>query len=263
MLSAAPFVKSAQIWSTTDYLEFLGALPMDGLLAIQKSLEIVAPDADVKVMKSRAVTLLEINQAACTESSWFRYCRDPAHVDYHAVVVAAGERAGVDPKTLAGISTFKAERIFMKKVLKDVGAQFALKWDRMSTDERMKVLERADPDQALKNKAELINASAKTVLSAFETVTRTTGFSAYLLATSSLAGAMAAGFVAPMPGYLRMTTAMSFFPGWQAVAIRLLVDLATYAWANRPNVRTTNAMILTMHALKMDALKAADQQADH
>lgn len=258
MLRVAPFVKIAQVWTTTDFLEFLGALPIEGLLVIQKSLEIVAPDADIKVLKSRAVTIQEINQASCEQSSWFGYCRDPAHFDYHALVVASGERAGIDPKTLVGISTFKAERIFMEKILKDVGAYFATKWERMSTEERMKVLKRADPDGALKNKAELINASAKTVFSAYRPVTRTTGFSADLLATSSLVGALAAGFTVPMPGYLRMTTAMSSIAGWQARAILILVDLAIYAWENRPNVRTTSAMIMTMHAIKMDALKAGD-----
>ena len=258
MVSVAPFVKGDRVWTTADYLDFMGALPMEGLLAIQKALEIVAPDADVNVLKSRAVTLLEINQAACEASSWFRYCRDAAHFDYNGMVLACSERSGIDPGILKGISTFKAERFLMEKVLLSVEAEFVRKWDRMTTEERMQVLERADPGGLLKNKVEMCNSSARIVLSALSLATRATGFSAYLLATTSLAQAAAKiGVVVPMPVYLRMTKAISLIAGPYGQAIRVASYVVQVVWENRPNALTTAAMVLTLHALKLDALKAA------
>jgi hypothetical protein len=259
MAKVVPFVKKDLVWKTTNYLEFLAALPPSGLLALKKSLEMLPADATETSLKGTQLDLLEINTSLCQKSSWFGVCRNSTEFDYHGMVVGIAEQAKVDSGKLKNSSTFDAEQMFMEKVFAEIEKDFISKWEKMSIEERKKVLDRADPNGKLKDHAAVALGSGATVIRSLTLAVSFTGFAAYLAATTALgAASAAAGMTLPFAAFTSLTSFMSVLTGPVGFVLTSAVGILGLVIGGRPDSKKMTTFTLTMHALKLDALKTTE-----
>lgn len=255
MLAVAPFVRKDMVWKTTTYIEFLTSLPPAGLLALKKSLGLVPSDATVASLKGVQVDVFEINTDLCKKTSWFGICRNPADFDYHGIVVDIAEGAQVDAAKMKNASTFEIEHLLMERTFQAIEKDFSARWAAMTPSERSKVLERVDPNGELKDKAALVAGTGGAAVRAVAAIVSLTGFSAYIAATTALSAAVGAvGAVLPFAAYTTLTASIAVISGpvgWLAGAI---AGIFSVVMRNRPETQRVAAFILTMHALKLDAL---------
>ena len=255
---AAPFVKKDSAWKIGDFLDFLAALPPSGLLALKKTLELLPDSATESALKGTQVDVVEINTALCQKSSWFGRCRNPSDFDYHGMVMTVADQAKIDSAKLKKSSTFDVEQLFMEKVYAEVEKDFISKWEKMSIEDRKKVLDRADPNGKLKDHAMMASAAGSIVIRALSLVVAFNGFSAYVAATTALGAATAAvGTTLPFAAYTSLTTAISVLTGPVGWAIGTTAGVSSLILAGRPDSKRMTSFTLTMHALKLDALRAA------
>lgn len=256
---SAPLVRKEVTWRTGYYLEFIASLPPSGLLALKKSLGVVPTDAKESALKGPQVDLLEIATSLCQASSWFGYCRNPADFDYHGMVGKVADQAGVDAARLKLTSTFDAEHLLMEKVFADIEKNFVSQWDKMSTAERKKVLDRADPNGQLKDHAAIAASTGSLAIRALSAVVALSGFSAYVAATTALsAAAAAAGLTLPIAAYTTMSSTIAVITGPIGWAAASVAGIFSIALAARPDAKKMASFALTMHALKLDSLRAAE-----
>jgi hypothetical protein len=256
---AAPFVRKESIWNASSYLEFLVALPPSGLLQLKKSLEILPLDATEASLKGTQVDVLEISTFLCQKASWFRICRNPADFDYHGLVIGIAEKVDVESVKLKWTSTFDVEHLVMRKIVSEVEADFVAKWRKMSVEDRKKVLKKVDPNGQLKDHAAIAAETGALAIRALIAVVGLYGFSAYVAATTALhAAASAVGATLPFVFYTSVTAAISVLTGpfgWLTVGVASIFGLAM---AGRPEIKKMTSFVLTMHALKLDALRAIE-----
>ncbi len=259
---AAPLVHREVIWRVGYYLDFIAALPPSGVLALKKSLGRVPFEANESALKGTQTDLVEIASSLCQASSWFGYCRNPADFDYHGMVGKVADQAGVDASKLKLASTFDAEQLLMEKTFVDIEKSFVGQWEKMSLDERLKVLSRADPNEQVKDHAAIATKAGGSAIGSFNRLLKVASFlsgtSRPVVATTALGAASSSiGVTLPFAAYTSMTTAISVVIGplgWAATA----VNVFSVAWTSRPDTKKMAAFALTMHALKLDALRAAD-----
>lgn len=255
---AAPFIKKDIAWKIGDFLDFLAALPPSGLLALKKTLELLPDSATESALKGTQVDVMEINTTLCQKSSWFGVCRNPSDFDYHGMVMTVADQAKIDSAKLKKSSTFDVEQLFMEKVYAEVEKDFISKWEKMSIEDRKKVLDRADPNGKLKDHAMMASAAGSIVIRALSLVVAFNGFSAYVAATTALGAATAAvGTTLPFAAYTSLTTVISVLTGPVGWAIRTTAGVSSLILAGRPDSKRMTSFTLTMHALKLDALRAA------
>ena len=255
---AAPFVKKDSAWKIGDFLDFLAALPPSGLLALKKTLELLPDSATESALKGTQVDVMEINTTLCQKSSWFGVCRNPSDFDYHGMVMTVADQAKIDSAKLKKSSTFDVEQLFMEKVYAEVEKDFISKWEKMSIEDRKKVLDRADPNGKLKDHAMMASAAGSIVIRSLSLVVAFNGFSAYVAATTALGAATAAvGTTLPFAAYTSLTTAISVLTGPVGWTIGTTAGVSSLILAGRPDSKRMTSFTLTMHALKLDALRAA------
>jgi hypothetical protein len=182
---AAPFVKKEVVWNTSNYLDFLAALPPSGLLVLKKSLELLPGDATEAMLSGTQVDVLEISTALCRKASWFGVCRNPSNFDYHLMVVGIAMRTDVAPKGIERATTFDAEHLVMEKVISEVEKDFLAKWSKMSIEDRKKVLQKADQNGRLLNHAAIAAETGSLAIRSLSAVVGLAGFSAYVTATTA------------------------------------------------------------------------------
>jgi len=258
MARVAPLVKKPVVWKIQDFLDFLNGLPASGLLTLKKSIDLLPAEATEQGLKGTQVDVLEIATALCQKASWFRQCSKPGDFDYHGLVVGLATTAKVDSAKLKNANTFDAEQLLMEKVYAEVEKDFITRWDKMSLEERKKVIEKVDPNGKLKDHASMATMAGGTIVRTLALAIGLTGFAGYVAATTALGAATAlVGVTLPFAAYTSLTTAISILTGpvgWSAGALLTLFGAVI---AGRPDARKTAGFVLTMHALKLDALKAA------
>jgi hypothetical protein len=258
MAKVATLVRKPVVWKIQHFLDFLNGLPPSGLLALKKSLDLLPAESTEQGLKGTQVDVLEIATSLCQKASWFRQCSKPGEFDYHGLVLGLAATAKVDPAKLQNASTFDAEQLVMEKVYAAVEKDFITKWDGMSLEERKKVIEKVDPNGKLKDHALTASMAGRAVIRALQAAIGIAGFAGYVAATTALSAVTAAvGLTLPFAVYTSLTTAISILTGpigWSAGALLTLFGAVI---AGRPDARKTASFVLTMHALKLDALKAA------
>lgn len=260
MAKAAPFVRKERVWNTSNYLEFIAALPASGMLQLKKTLEILPPDATETSLKGTQADVLEISTFLCQRAGWFRVCQNPADFDYHGMVIGIAENVGIESGKLKWASTFDVERLVMEKVVSEVEASFVAKWNKMSAEERRKVLEKADPNGKLKDHAAVAAESGAIAIRSFAAVVSLSGFSAYVAATTGLASAAGLfGATLPFAAYTSVTSAIAFLTGPVGLMASIGAGIFALAMKFRPDAKKMTSFVLTMHALKLDALRADAQ----
>ena len=253
----APLVKKPVVWKIQDFLDFLNGLPASGLLVLKKSIDLLPAEATEQGLKGTQVDVLEIATALCQKASWFRQCTKPGDFDYHGLVLGLAATAKVDPAKLKNANTFDAEQLLMEKVCAEVEKGFIAKWDRMSLEDRKKVIERVDPNGKIKDHALTASMAGGAVIRALQAAIGITGFSGYVAATTALSAVTAAvGLTLPFAVYTSLTKAIAVLTGPVGKSVGALLTLFEAAVAGRPDAQKTAGFVLTMHALKLDALKA-------
>lgn len=257
--NAAPLVRKDVTWRVGYYLEFIAALPPSGMLVLKKSLGLVPFDAKESALKGPQADMVEIASSLCQASSWLGYCRNPADFDYHGMVGKVADQAGVDQAKLKLASTFDAEHLLMEKVYADIEKNFVSQWDKMTPEQRKKVLARADPNGQLKDHAAIAAQTGSVAIRALTAVVALSGFSAYVAATTALSAAAAAvGLTLPIGAYTTMTATIAVVTGPIGWAAATVASIFAVAMALRPDTKKMAAFALTMHALKLDAVQAAE-----
>lgn len=259
MAKAAPFVRKDSIWNTASYLDFIAALPPSGMLQLKKSLEILPTDATEASLKGTQADAIEISTFLCQKASWFRVCQNPADFDYHGMVIGMAENLGIDSVKLKRATTFDAEHLVMEKVVAEVEANFVAKWNKMSPDERKRVLQKVDPNGRLKDHAVVAAESGALAIRSLAAVVSLTGFSAYVAATTGLASAVGVvGGTLPFVAYTSLTTAISVLTGPVGLVAAGVASIFALTMTGRPDSKKMASFVLTMHALKLDALRAVE-----
>jgi hypothetical protein len=144
--------------------------------------------------------------------------------------------------------------------MSEVEASFVAKWNKMSPEERMKVLKKADPNGQLKDHAAMVSKTGAFTIRALTAVVGLFGFDAYVAATTALhVAASAFGVTLPFAAYTSVTSAIAVLTGpigWMTAGVAGIFSLAM---AGRPDAKKMTSFVLTMHALKLDALRAAER----
>lgn len=251
------FVKPEVVWNSEDYNSFLNSLHPVGILALKQALGLLKPDDTEAKLLGTPEDLTQIREAVCRKSSWFGRCADPRATNYHDLVIEIAKRADVDTKLLSGASTYAAEELLMEKVRLSVERDFVTRWNKMPASERELLLDKVDPNKRLKDRAALVAGAGSAVIAAVATTTALTGFGAYIAATTMLAAAASAiAITLPIGVYTSLTAWISVISGpvgWGAALVGLMV--AALRW-QRPALEELAPFVMTMHAIKLDALQA-------
>ncbi len=253
MAKVAPFVKPKERWAADQLFQFLRALPPAAMLNLKQSQgllkaeskeeELLGPDADARSIQEQLLWL---------SSNTFSYpFRDATALSYHDVVVWIATKAGVHETLIATSMTFSLERELHKLL-------FAQLWDRLTPEQRRDLLEKIDPSASIADKAAITAMGGAAALTALSGSVAFAGFAFYTTMSVTIATvAGAVGVTLPIAAYTGASTLVGILSGPVGWAIAAVAALGGAVLAGRPNVRKTAALVAQLHALKVEALRAA------
>ena len=254
MAKVAPLVKPLDKWSADDFYSFLKELPASTMLTLKKSLEIAPASPDDNQAHKPDEDAREIQkQALWLSSNILTYpFRDEKKLNYHELTTWVCTEAGVSQEVIKSKSTFKLE-LELHKLL------FAQMWEKLDQHQREELLARIDPNGAIKDKAAIAALSGAGALAALSATVAFTGFAFYTTMSITIATvASAVGVTLPFAAYTGASTAVGVLSGPVGWAILGVAALGGVALAGRPNLQKTTALIGQIHALKVEALIAAN-----
>lgn len=258
LITLALWAREDTVWKPADYLNFLSNVPNFGMLALKKALEILPHDSTEAVLRGQTIDAMEIASTICQSGNWFSQCPNPAEFDYHEAVIDLAKSTGATQKQITNISTIDAEGLILERVYLEAERTFTERWKNFTPRERRVVLDRIDPQGRLKDHIAMTSAAAGTVIRTLALTMGISGFSGYVAATTALSVATsAAGVTAPFYVYTSLTYAISVLSGPAGWTTGMLLTIFGVTLASRPRVKRVAAFILVMHALKLDALRAA------
>lgn len=253
MAKAAPFVKTGEIWSADHLFMFLSALPPPALLQIKKSQGMLKEDAVEAELQGPVEDARSIQkQLLWLSSSVFAYpFKDETALSYHEEVKWIAKKAGVDDAMLRSSTTFKLESELHRLL-------FAQMWEKLSPEQRADLLTKLDPNGTIKDKAAITSMSGAGALVALSGTVAFTGFAFYTTMSVTVAAvASAVGATLPFATYTGASAAIGLLSGPIGWAIAGASALGGLALAGRANVRKTASLVAEIHALKIEALRAA------
>lgn len=253
MKKAAPFVKPRDTWSANNLFDFLRMLPPTAILNLKQTQgmlkqtdterDLLGPDADARSIQKQ---LLRVSSSVFT-----RPMKKAATLDYHKVVVWLAHKSGVNESIIETSSTFLLERELYKLLFEQL-------WDKLSEQQRAELLNKIDSTGALADKTGIVamgGASAVAVLSGSVVFYGFAFYSAMSVTIASVASAV--GVTLPFAAYASASSAVAFLSGPIGWAITGVVGLGGALLAGRADVKKTTALVAQIHALKIEALKAA------
>jgi uncharacterized protein YaaW (UPF0174 family) len=257
MAKAAPFVKPGEIWSADHLFLFLSALPPPALLQIKKSQAMLKRDAVEADLQGPVEDARSIQkQLLWLSSNVLAYpFKDATAFSYHEEVKWIAEKAGVDDGTLRSGTTFRLESELHRLL-------FAEMWEKLSPEQRADLLQKLDPNGTIKDRAAITSMSGAGALVALSGTVAFTGFAFYTtmsVTVASVAGAV--GATLPFATYTGASATVGLLSGPIGWAIAGVSALGGLALAGRANVRKTAALVAEIHALKIEALRAAGASA--
>lgn len=253
MAKAAPFVKPGENWSADHLFLFLSALPPQALLQIKQSqglLERDAIEADLKgpVEDARSIQ----KHLLWLSSNVLAYpFRDESALIYHEAVTWVAKKAGVDDATLRTSTTFRLETELHRLL-------FAQMWEKLSPEQRAELLRKLDPNGTIKDRGGIAAMTGAGALTALSGTVAFSGFAFYTTMSVTVASvASAVGATLPFAAYTGASATVGLLSGPIGWAIASVSALGGLALAGRANVRKTAALVAEIHALKVEALRAA------
>lgn len=250
---AAPFVKPKEKWTADHFYSFLNALPADSMLTLKKSLGILNAEATEIQLKGSDQDARDVQKYALRISSnaLTHPFRDETKLNYHDLATWVCGKAGVSQGVIDSAPTFALEREIYKLL-------FDKMWDKLNLEERKKLLEKVDPNGAIKDKAAIAALGGAGALAALSATAAFSGFAFYTTMSVTIATvALAAGVTLPFVAYAGASTLVGVLSGPVGWAIMGMAALGGAALAGRADPQKTTALIAQLHALKVEALIAA------
>lgn len=250
---AAPLVKVKEKWRARHLYEFLNALPAEKMLSLKKSLGLLDEKAGADQLKGKNQDVLDIQRHALwISSNILAYpFLDLSDLDYHGIVTWVGGKAGVEQKLLNTEPTFTLEREIQKQL-------FAQLWDKLNKEQRQELLDKLDPNGAIKDKAAIAALGGAAALGTLSATVLFSGFTFYTtmaVTISTVAGFF--GVTLPFATYVGASSLVALLSGPVGWAIMGLTALGGVALAGRADVKKTTQFICQIHTLKVEALIAA------
>lgn len=234
--------------------DFLRALPSSAMLGLKKSLGILSQEAGEDQLHGNDQDARDIQKHALwLSTNVFAYLfRDKTKLSYHELVTWVSKQAAVPDAKIDAAPTFTLERELLKLL-------FAQLWDRMNTQQKNELLAKLDPNGEIKDNTAILALSGAGALAALGATVAFSGFAFYTtmsIAIASVAGA--AGVTLPFATYLGASSIVGVLSGPIGWAIMGIAALGGIALAGRANLRKTALLVGQLHALKVEALVAAD-----
>lgn len=266
---AFPLIYPKSIWTADSLLNFLLYLPPDDIVQLKFTLGLLKPKStengvtlfDIEEGKSRLkgspADQHEIRKAFCESASYFRICRAPDQVDYHALALQCAIDVGASPSSLQSMSTFQVEKIFVTIFMAQMAGEFDSRWAQLSKEQRMMVLSRADPSGKIEDRVALSLLSGVAVRAALAATVYVAGFGFYTAMTATMAAvAGLVGVTLPMSAYLAATTLIGILTGPVGMAAILISSIAGGIYLGRPDKARVATFVLQIHVLKLEAAMA-------
>ena len=258
MAKLAPLVEPQAHWNSQHLAIFLLALPPPAMLTLQRTIGLASAQDGIEKLQGPSTDTLAVQISLLRLSSYFmvRPFKDPAALNYHEIVSWVASRSGVASSIAQSASTYVLERKLLESI-------FVEQWDRLSVAKRMKVLDELDLRTASQHKTAVTSDKAaiaalggSAALAALSTTVALSGFAFYTTLSVTIAAvAAAAGATVPFAVYAGASTvvaALSGPVGWVIAGTAALGGLVLL----RPNAKLLISFVLTLHLLKVDALKA-------
>jgi len=252
--TAAPFVLPKLKWMPNHLHGFIKALPKDARLALKRSLDLLPAGPNIADLMSSEQDANDIQKRVLwLSSNILTYpFKTAANLDYHALVSWVSAEAGVAKPIVNSASTFTLERELFKML-------FAQLWDKMTTKQRQDLLTKVDGAGLIKDKAAMVALGGAGALGALSTTVAFTGFAFYTTMSVAIASvASAAGVVLPFAVYGSAASLIGVLSGPIGWVIMGLAAIGGMALAGRANLQKTTAFVAQIHALKVEALAAAN-----
>lgn len=266
MAKLAPLVQPQARWHSQHLADFVQALPPPAMLTLQRTMGLASAQDGIEKLQGPTTDTLAMQISVLRLSTHFleRVFKDPAALDYHEVVSWVAGRSGVASNIVKSASTYVLERKLLESI-------FIEQWNRLSVAQREKVLDSLDLGTASLDKAAVIADKAAVIadkaaiaalggaaaLATLSTTVALSGFAFYTTLSATIAAvAAAAGVTVPFAVYAGASTVVAVLSGpvgWVIAGAAALGGLALL----RPDAKRLIFFVLTLHLLKVDALKAA------
>lgn len=253
MAKVAHLVKPDAFWSPSDFHEFLVALPPAAMLELKKKqgllgegsseTDLMGPEIDAQSIQGEVLKGFY--------SVWQRPFRDASNTEYHAVVAQVARDIGIPKDTIGDRPTFSLEHEISQFL-------FMESWDKLTPAQREKLLKELDKRGAITDKAKVATLSGATAIGVLNTAVAISGFAFYTAMSSAIAvTAATAGITLPFAAYAGASTTVGVLCGPVGWAVMGAAALGGLALAGRPKKQKLTALVMQVHALKVEALQAA------
>ncbi len=253
MEQAAPFVKAKDKWSANHLFDFLQALPPIAMLDLKKSQGLLAPDSNEQDLLGPNLDARSIQDHALRLSSNFftRPFRDSSTLRYHETVTWVAKKARIPDEYVETSSTFELEKELYKLL-------FVSHWDNLTPEQRRDLLKKIDLSGSIADASEIALMHGTAALAALKVAVALKGFAFYTTMSATIAtAASAVGVTLPFAVYSSASTVVGALSGPVGWAVLAIAGLGGVALAGRPNIRKTTLLIAQIHAMKIEALRAA------
>lgn len=266
MAKVAPLVLPLEKWQGTQFLEFVTALPPKAIDDVWQAVGLPLKEASGVQLRDSVRDAMEIQRKLHLISSHvlLRPFGKARSFNYHETVSWVADRTGLKGRIVKEGTTFILERQLLELV-------FISYWEKLDVEGRKALLEKRGVGKqsdsvviSLHNdKAAIASIAAMTGASALAALSATVAFSGFAFYTtmSATIAAVAAtvGVTLPFAAYAGASTVVGVLSGPIGWAIAGVAGLGVLAFSfGRSDVRTTALVIGKIHALKIEALKAAD-----
>ena len=265
MAKVAPLVLPLEKWQGSQFLEFVTALPPKAIDDVWQAVGLPLKDASGVQLRDSASDAMEIQRKLHLISSHvlLRPFGKARSFSYHETVSWVADRSGVKGRIVKEGTTFILERQLLELV-------FIRYWEKLDVENRKALLEKRGVGKqsdsggaSLQNdKAAIASIAAMTGAAALTALSATVAFSGFAFYTTMSATIAAVagvfGVTLPFATYVGASTVVGILSGPVGWAIAGVAGLGALAFSfGRSDVRTTALVIGKIHALKIEALKAA------
>lgn len=236
-----------RVWDETDFVRFAELLPVEQLQLLRISLGLAESSDGVPASVDRAAWIEEITaQAVWASSNILTYPFKDFH--YDGLVRWVAEEYDVAAARIEGESTFKVEQAIQAQLFVGI-------WDKLTPEQRSKVLEKMDPDRKLKDPAAIALMSGTAAAGAIAGASLLVG-GAFYTTMSAFIGSVAGlfGLTLPFVAYKGASITVAFLAsnpiGWAILAVGAL---ASVAWIGGANEQKSAAFVCQVNALRAAA----------
>jgi uncharacterized protein YaaW (UPF0174 family) len=245
--SLLPYVNAHKKWGNEHLTNFLRHLNQ-----VQKELLLIAVGKDAKKGDLFDVEQSKRDIRFIASNTLLYPFRNKQNYYYHEEIVRTTARHyDVDESYIENAPTLLLERKIFK-------AQFEKAWEKLTLEQRQKLLNEIDKDGKIVNKASIILLSGSAAIASLSTAVSLSGFAFYMTMSSAIkAAASFIGLTLPFAAYQTTTATVSILSGpigWACVGA---ATLGAAFFAGRPNYGKLAGVILQIHLLKIEALEKA------